>query len=96
MTKQKNSPPKVKEVRYYEMEITSDVSHGHDLDLEVEGHSLSAISVNVYGSPVAGTRASRDQNEIRRDEAIETNTVPLNRVMSLARCNFISSNLLQR
>ena len=40
------------------MEITSNVSLADDLDLEleVEGHSLSGISVNVYGSPVAGTR----------------------------------------
>ena len=68
------------------MEITSNVSLADDLDLEleVEGHSLSGISVNVYGSPVAGTRASSDQNEIHRNEAIETNTVPLNRVVSLA------------
>ena len=66
------------------MEITANVSHADNLDLEVEGHSLSGTSVNVYGSPVAGTRASHDQNEIRRDEAIGTKTVPLKPVMSLA------------
>ena len=62
------------------MEISGNVSYADVLDLEVEGHSLSGTSVNVYGSPVAGTRASHDQNEIRRDEAIETKSVALNRV----------------